>query len=65
MTCYCEIIRQGYVDLFDCIYERHGVLYSKKRDMNERGSFGLIHLAAGQKDSAILKYLLEKDESAS
>ena len=58
MSCLDEIVRNDNVDLFECIYPLYTNVLAK-RNLNESGSFSLLHLAAGNTGSKCLKYLLE------
>jgi len=55
-----EIVRNDYKDLFECIYDKVKLL---KRDLKSPGSFGYIHIAAGQEGTKCLQFLLEQGES--
>ena len=52
-----EMIRNDNSGLLSCVYDkkRHSA-----RDMGDINSFGLLHMAAGQKSSNCLLYLLEQ-----
>jgi len=58
MTSVDELIRNDHKDLFSCIYER---VKHIKRDLNLRGNYGYIHMAASRPDSNCLQYLLETE----
>ena len=57
MSCFDEVVRNDHSELFECLWP-----YAKKirRDLDKQGSFGFIHLAAGQEGSKTLKVLLAK-----
>ena len=57
LTTFDEIIRHDHAELLECVWLHAKVV---KRDMNQRGSYGFVHLAAGQKGSKTLQFLLEK-----
>mmetsp|Transcript_26211 Transcript_26211/g.30627 ORF Transcript_26211/g.30627 Transcript_26211/m.30627 type:complete len:276 (+) Transcript_26211:63-890(+) len=57
LSCFDEIVRSDNSELFECIWP-----FAKKvkRDLNERATFGFLHLAAGQEGSKTLDVLLSK-----
>lgn len=63
LSVYEEIVRSDNADLLECIYpELKRIIYN--RDPNEKASFGLLHLAAGNNGPKVLNYLLSKVKEA-
>ena len=60
MSSFDELVRNDHKDLFECVYD---IAETVKRDLKQPGSFGLIHLAAGQEGHKCLKFLLDQGES--
>ena len=56
LSSFEELVRNDHKDLFECVYDHAKLI---KRDLKAHGSFGLIHLAAGQEGHKCLKFLLE------
>ncbi len=50
-----EMVRNDHCDLLSCVFKKK---IHSERDMSDINSFGLLHMAAGQKTSRCLHYLL-------
>lgn len=61
LSTFDEIVRNDHAELFECVWP---LASQVKRDLNEKGSFSFVHLAAGNKSAKTLKFLLESKESA-